>query len=341
MKTDPGPAPGRGLGRNIAPFVPIYFFLALINLTLKIRAAPGWFDGLLAWNHHSLLDFAFTNNEQSRLFQFAIPELLVRLFGLSVEHAYLVQRLVFVWLALTLFHVYLRHWFGRGLAFAGAALLAAVMPLTYLFDLQESFSFLMVSFLLGLWAIRAGRPVLFTLALVLGALDNETTLVLPAVYFFTIVRGWHAQALWDAGWRSVACAAPAYLVTGVIRYVTRHQEHLGGAWHLTDNFAGIWKDLQKSPLDYYGATYLSAPFVYGVLWVYAFLGWSRKPRFLRAGLLMVPFFLVAHLITGIISESRQMMPLAYVIIPAAFFWLFGDEPGAVRAPAEGVTSPSG
>jgi len=324
VKGDSGPSAERSLGREVWPFVPIYLALSLINLILKIRATPAWFDGELARNHESLLRFTYTNNEQSRLFQFLIPELFVRLFGLSVEHAYLVQRLGFVWLAFVLFHIYMRHWFDAGRSFAGVVLLAAIMPLTYPLDLQESFSFLMVSFLLGLWAIRADRPVLFALALILGALDNETTLVLPAVYFFAHVRGWRPRALWDVGWRTLAVAAPAYLVTAIIRYINRHQPHLGGAWHLPDNLEGLWNDVQRSPLDYYEAKYLGLLFVYGALWVYAYLGWARKPPFLRAGLLMIPLFLVSHLLTGIIAEPRQMIPLAYIIIPASFCWLFPD-----------------
>ena len=30
---------------------------------------------------------------------------------------------------------------------------------------------------------------------------------------------------------------------------------------------------------------------------------------------MVPLFILAHLITGKIEEARQMIPLAYIIIP--------------------------
>jgi hypothetical protein len=311
--------------REVLPFALVYFFLALINLSIKLQLTKNWFNGRLAQNHQQLLAFQYTNNEQSRLFQYYIPELLVRLFGLSVEHAYLVQRWAFVWLAFVLFHAYLRGWFGRELAFAGVCLLAAVLPLTYQGDLQESSPFLMLSFLCGLWAIRDGPDWLVALALLVGALNNETTLILPAVFFFLHFRGWRRAEFWPVAWRTAAVAAPAYLVTALIRYVTRHQKHLGGAFHLPYNLGGILSGLLYSPLDYYKAEYLHPFFFFGPLWVYAYLRLADKPRFLRASLLMVPLFLLAHLITGIIAEVRQMVPLAYVIIPAAFFRLFEDE----------------
>jgi hypothetical protein len=303
----------------------VYCCLALINLAAKVKVTPAWFDGELERNHKRLLAFEYTNNEQSRLLQFYLPELLVRLLGLSVERAYLLQRWAFVWLALVLFHVYLRHWFGPGLTFGGVGLLAAVLPLTYIHDLQESAPFLMVSFLCGLWAVRAGRPWLFALALVVGALNNETTLALPAVFFFAHFRGWRPGALGAVGWRTLAVAAPAFLLTAGIRYVNRNQPHLGGGWHGPDNVGGILSNLGYPVLDYYRADYLRPLFLLGPLWIYAYLRWGQKPRFIRATLLMAPLFVAAHLITGIFSEARQMVPLAYVIIPAAFFRLFPGE----------------
>jgi hypothetical protein len=319
-----GPISWRG---EVLPISLICLFLSLIELFLKLRSTPPWFDGTLESNHHLLMARAYTNNEQSRLFQFLIPEAFVRLFGVSVVHAYALQRLLFVWLSFVLFHVYLRHWFRRGAAFAGVCLLAAILPFTFLPDLQESAPFLMVSFLCGLWAIRAERPILFALALVVGALNNETTLVLPAVYFFYHFCGWGLRSLWAVAWRTAVVAAPAYLVTIGIRYVNRDRPHLGGALHISDNAAGVWSNLQfRLDRDFFTAyNYLSLFIFFGALFLYAYLHWSRKPRFLRAALLMVPLFVLSNFITGIISEVRQMVPLAYVIIPAAFFWLFEDE----------------
>jgi hypothetical protein len=305
----------------------VYFFLALTNLVLKLRAAGGWLSGELDDNQRRLLEFAYYNNEQSRLLQFLIPEFLVRCFGLSVPNAYMVQRLVFVWLAFVLFHVYQRRWFRGGLAFAGVTLLAAILPLTYLWDLQESAPLLMVTFLWGLWAIRDDRPIQFAVALFVGALNNETTLALAAAYFFYNLRGWQPRPLWTVTWRTLAVSAPAYLVTGIIRYINLDRPHLGGAWHLPDNlyYIGLHFLFPTLDYDYFHHNYLAIFVLFGTLWIYAYLRWAQKPPFLRAALLMVPLFILAHLLTGIISEVRQMVPLAYIIIPASFFWLFPDE----------------
>jgi hypothetical protein len=321
MGTSQAPQNLKCAPREILFFAAIYLFLALIQLSAKLKVTPGWFDGSLESMHARLLARDYTNNEQSRLLQFLMPELFVRTFGLSVPHAYVLQRWLFVWLAFTLFHLYLRYWFSPAQSFGGVCFLAAVMPVTYIHDLQESAPLLMVTFLLGLWAVRAERPVLFALALLVGAADNETSLFLAAVF---ALAAWPGKPFGAVAWRTAAVTAPALVFTVLVRFVNRDRPHLGGAWHLGDNLEGLWKGLLAPPLDYARTQVLSPLFLFGPMWVLAFFGWTRKPRFLRGALLAVPLFILPHFITGIISESRQMVPLAYILIPGAFFTLFAE-----------------
>lgn len=313
------------MNRTRLPFILFYACLSFLELRLKLQATPAWFDGTLDRNHPALLAFRYTQNEQSRVLQFYIPELLVRTLGVSVSHAYMIQRWAFVAIAFMLFHTYLRRWFSEALAFAGVLLLAAVMPFSFYNDLQESSAFLLPSFLVGLWTIRDGPSWSFALALLIGALNNETTLSLAAVYFADRFREWRPVSMWRTIWQTLAVTAPALVYTAWIRYATSGRSHLGGARHWGDNIGGILADLRLSPLEYHRAAYLSIFFIFNVLWIFAFLRISEKPRFVRATLLLIPAFVIPHLLTGIIFEVRQMVPLAFVVIPAAFFWMFRQE----------------
>ena len=76
--------------RELFTFAPIYFFLALINLLLKLKSTPAWTDGTLVHWHDLFLRFAGPNNEQSRLLQFLVPELIHTLLRVSIEHAYMI-----------------------------------------------------------------------------------------------------------------------------------------------------------------------------------------------------------------------------------------------------------
>ena len=186
--------------REMLLFGAVYFFVALIQLRTKLVATPTWFDGTLERNHALLRAFQHTNNEQSRLLQFYIPEALHRVAGLSIAHAYLLQHWAFVLATLLCFHAYLRRWFTPGAAFAGVMTLAAILPLTYMDDLQESAPLLMLTFLLALWAIRERHAGWYTFTLAAGALNNETMLVLPAAYFFCNFMGGISPV--GEGWRS-------------------------------------------------------------------------------------------------------------------------------------------
>jgi hypothetical protein len=307
--------------REIHLFGWLYAFLSFLELRPKLAVTAAWFDGTLERQHAALLAFQYANNEQSRVLQYAVPEFLVRTLGVTVQHAYMLQRWAFVAVAFILFHAYVRRWFSRELAFAAVCLLAATLPFSFMNDLQESFALLLATTVAALWAIRDGSSSVVAAVLLFGALNNETILALVSIYFVDRLR---ASSLWQAAWRTVAVAAPAFIYTGWIRYVTRDRPHLGGARHWGDNVHGILSDLQQNPLDYPRAVYLSMFFIFNVLWIFALLRLSDKPRFVRATLILIPAFLIPHMLTGIIYEVRQMVPLAFVVIPAAFFWIFRE-----------------
>lgn len=307
---------------ELLKFGSVYVFMALINLRVKLSLTPAWFDGTLIENHQRLLAYQYFNNEQSRLLQFYIPEAFKRLLGLSIVHAYILQRWLFVFLAFLCFHFYLRKWFDSKLSFAGVMFLAAIMPLCYFNHLQESAPLLLLTFLLALWAIREHRTVWYMLVLGLGSINNETMLILPAVFFFYNFKGFELRHLVRLSAVTLVSSLPAYVLAGAIRYINRDRPHLGRAWHWPDNTELFWQQLGAFPLDYWQATYLYILFLFGAFWVYAFLRYSKKPLFLRRAALMIPLFIFAHLLTGVIYEVRQMLPLSFIVIPMALFYLF-------------------
>ena len=309
---------------ELLKFGSVYFFVALIELQAKLSVTPAWYDGTLVGNHSLLLAFQYTNNEQSRLLQFYIPEAFARLLGLSVINAYILQRWLFVFLALLCFHAYLRKWFDARLALAGVMSLAAIMPLSYFNDLQESAPLLLLTFLSGLWAIREHRTGWYMLILAVGAVNNETMLFLPSVYFCYGFNGLQWRRLGGLVLATLASSLPAFLLVGAIRYLNRDRPHLGPVWQLPNNIESLLGQLKSSPLDYWRAYYFYIFFIFGALWVYAFLKYARKPLFLRRAALMIPLFVLGHFLTGRIHEVRQFVPLSFLIIPMAFFYLFPE-----------------
>ncbi len=311
--------------RELVIFAPVYFFLSVISLRDKLLLTPDWFDGTLRQNHLLLLQFQYTNNEQSRVLQFVIPEFLRWLFALNIRDAYILQRWLFTLVALVCLHFYLGKWFRTPVRFAGVLFVAAILPLAYQNELQESFALLQVTFLAGLWAIRDNNAPAFVLALLIGALNNETTLALPIVYLFYNLKTLRPTDLARTALNTLLVSLPAALAVGILRFVTRDRPHLGGAWHWPDNIAGLFSPDYTSLLQLYRFSYWYIFIIFGAFWLYAFLRFRDQPLFLKRASLMIPFFVGAHMITGIISEVRQMLPLTGIVVPMALYTLFPSE----------------
>jgi len=304
---------------------------------LKLQAAYlVWFKGTLTENHILLWKFQYFNNEQSRLLQWIIPQAIMKFTHLSIPDAYMLQRFVFVFLAFLCFHFYMRKWLSPGESFAGVAFLAAVMPLTFgEGDLQESAPLLMLLFVLGLWAIRAQKTLIFELILVVGSMTNETILILPAVYFFYHFRWVHPKdvdsrnlrELFNLVEHTLLIALPPFAIAAIIRYITRDRPHLGGDVILwSSNWQGVWDSIKFINLfDLYTSEFLFFILLFSIFWLYALLGYRTSGLFLQRAFWIVPLFVIAHFVTGKIEESRQMIPLGFLLIPMGLSFVLSKE----------------
>lgn len=310
--------------RELLVFAPLYAWLSFINYAIKLRVTPAWFS-TLEINHAALLNFSYTNNEQSRLLQFYIPELFHQVFGISIQPSYGLARLIFVFLTYLAFHRYLRKWFSAGEAFAGVALFAAIVPFTHMNDLQESSPLLMLLFLLALTAIRDEQMCVMLSVFFVGGLTNETMLILPSVYFFYHLRFDNLKTVFGIAGKSFLISIPLLITLVPIRYYTWDRPVLGGGFHWPDNINNIFLQMSLNPLRWPGSDYLFFILLFGVLWCYSLIAYAISPRFLRRASWMIPFFILTHLITGKINEPRQMIPLSFIIIPMAMFFILGNK----------------
>jgi len=313
-------------------YIPIYFFISFTDLILKLRHAPAWQNGTLVENHNLLMAFQYFNNEQSRILQFLVPEALHRIFDTSIITSYAIARLAFVFLAFVVFHYFLRKWFSPIASFGGVMILSSALMVSFLIhDLQESAPLLMLLFILGLWAIREEKDGLFCLFMLLGGgMTNETMLVLPLGYFLYRVRSLKFTHLLRTGIRTVLLAAPAFIAQGTLRYINRFQPHLGGAFHWPDNIQGIWAELTFPYQAIFNGEFIYLFLVFSIFWILAVIGLFKSPLFFRRVFWITPFFLAANLITGKINESRQMIPLGFILIPMALFIMVPEAAGAVK-----------
>ncbi len=297
---------------------PLYFFFSLINLSVKLRITSAWGNGTLVRSHGLFIQFIGTNNEQSRILQFMIPEALHRILGISIEHGYMLQRLGFVFLTFCCFHFYLRAWFGLSGAFSGVIFLSAIMPLTYMNHLQESSPLLMLTFLLSLWAIRERKTFLLILAFIVGAFNNETILILPLAYFLYNYESTDLKAFRKLIWRTFLISLPLIIIIGSIRYLTRNNPPLAPLWQLPNNIFAFQAGFKSGLLSASNFIF----YIFNLVWIYAFLEINNKPLFMRRLSVLIPVFLFIHLLIARLEETRLMLPLSFLVIPMGLWFIF-------------------
>ncbi len=278
--------------------------------------------------HMSVIAGTYVAPVQYRILTYALAEGLVRL-GLPIHSAHEVWRVIFTTLSLFVFYKFLRRWFSPMLSLVGMFMLAAIIPLTYVYYMMGvTDPANMLVFFLAFWAMRERRDVWLIPLVGIGMLNRETPILLPlfyaAVRFGQPLRQWLPLFLITSG-----LAVGVYLGLRVAyRPVCCDYGILEAIWvNLTD-----WR------------AYLDGIVVFNIgLWG-AWIGWRRRPEFLRRLSLMVPVFIVPYLVQGTMRESRYYLPVLAIVIPMVLLYLIDllrDEPSPRPrdpAPPQGVIS---
>jgi hypothetical protein len=200
--------------------------------------------------------------------------------------------------------------------------------------LQESSPLLLLTFLIGLWAIRDKKTVLLIGTFVIGGLNNETMLILPLAYFLFNFQSSDVTSLLKLAWKTFLISFPLIIIIVSIRYLTRNNPALAPLWQLPNNINNF-KDGFKSGL-------LSASnfifYLFNLFWLYAYLGLKHKPLFMRRLSIIIPAFVAVHLLVARLEETRLMLPLSFLIIPMGLWFIFYSRPDASMPTGTSVTT---
>src|SRR5206468_4223664 len=111
-----------------------------------------------------------------------LAESLVRL-GLPIHSAHEVWRVIFTSSSLYVFYRYLRGWFAPLVAVLGTFMLAAAIPLTYVYYMmQVSDPLNMLVFFLAFWAMREERDLWLIPLVGIGMFNRESPVMIPVFY---------------------------------------------------------------------------------------------------------------------------------------------------------------
>src|ERR1700704_4434762 len=158
-------------------------------------------------DHTRVIAGTFVSPDQYRVLTYLLAEALVRL-GVPIHSAHEVWRGIFSNTSLYGFYRYLRGWFTPLVALLGTFMLAAAIPLTYVYYMMQVTDPLnMLVFFLAFWVMREGKDPWLIPLVGVGMLNRESPVLIPV--FYLAVR-------WGRPWRTwlpVLIASSALAVT--------------------------------------------------------------------------------------------------------------------------------
>lgn len=176
----------------------------------------------------------------------------------------------------------------------------------YMYDFTVLFLFT-----LGLWLMYRQAWAAYLLVFGLGTLNKETMLFLVIIFLVYFWPRLPRPTLSALGASQLGIFA---LIQGALRY--RYRNNPGGAveWHLPDQLSAYQRIFVDSPWLLAVWAVALALVALAMAW-----GWNRKPVFLRAALIPLPFFAALMLFWGYPLEVRaamEMLPvMALLMLP--------------------------
>jgi hypothetical protein len=257
--------------------------------------------------HVRVIAGTFYSPDQYRILTYALAEGLVRL-GLPIHSAHEVWRVIFTSAALFVFYRFALGWFAPMLAVLCMFMLAAALPLTYVYYMmQVSDPLNMFVFFLAFWAMREQRDRWLIPLVGIGMLNRESPLLIPLFY---------AAVRWGRPWRHWVPMLGATAILALVVYAGLRLAYgpkppccsTDPLEHLMVNFTD-WR------------AYVDALGVLNIALWGGWVGWRRRPEFLRRTALMVPVFILPYLMYGTVREARYYLPILAVLIPMSVFYL--------------------
>lgn len=240
-------------------------------------------------------------------------EALVKLTGATPMNVWYATRLFWIFAAFVAMHAYLRTWFTEQAAFAGVALTAATLPLTFTNSWPHPDHIPELAlFTLGAFAVARGRDLLFAIVLALAAFNRETSVFLVLLYAVAgpITR---ARAV-----RGVVFGLEWFTIYAGLRAVRgmQHYEY----WQAPRNLADLMVPLPADSYDPYYRLYAYFGLVlFGPMVYLAVTGTRGAPLFIRRALIVAPcVFLIGFLFSNII-EVRIFTPVYPLVLPGVMF----------------------
>lgn len=265
--------------------------------------------------HHGIVERTARAPDRYRILVPYVLDLPIRTLTqvMPYERAFGRVYAAFYWLAITVMlytlFLSLRTFFTTEQALVGVLVAASTLPMALRYHAYSPYSLLEPTFFaLALLWIREERRVRLALLMLVATLNRETGIFI--VFFFLAVAPLDRPHV-----RSAAMLLTIWAAT-----------FWGLRWYAGD--APRFFDLQTTwvgntaSLGQVAIAATSWMLLLGAFWLYAAMGISRAPAFVRRTALVLPVYVLTILVWGTWVEVRLWLPMYPVILPLALSYLF-------------------
>ena len=256
--------------------------------------------------------------DQYRVLTYALAQGLMDL-GLPIHSAHEIWHVIFTSLSLFVLYRFLRGWFSPLTSLLGMFMLAAAIPLTYVYYMmQVSDPLNMLVYFLAFWAIRERRDLWLIPLVTIGMFNRESPIVIPL--FYAAVRWGEPVRKW----------IPIFLATSLLAVAVYYGLRVAIGPRPPCCSTDMGHNLLVNLTDW--RAYVDVLGVLNIALWGSWIGWRRRPEFLRRLSLVVPIFILPYLLEGTVRESRYYLPLLGILIPMVLFYLIDvvrEEPTAM------------
>jgi len=224
---------------------------------------------------------------------------------------------IFVLSAFPLFHKYLEKWFERKTCFLITVILIYLLPVSFGYDYPSDFFELMV-FITGYMLIRDRKDSFLYLLIFLASFDRPTSIFLAIAYFISNVERKNFLNISVKSFTYFICWLIPVIGLIVARGVRPYRCNI---IMVAKEIEGIGSSLLLRSHTFFDFLF----FLFPLLFIYAIFKQEKECRFLRRNIMTVAIIFLVGSIIGSIHEVRIFYPILPILVPLAFYPLFGNQ----------------
>jgi hypothetical protein len=291
-------------------YISIYLFVAFVYVRLNTVVNMESMDNYLIEFHHKLINGTFLTPIQYRLISYYLPELIHKVFHISLKLSYIILRYIWVSLSLIIFHKYLKKWFNERIAHFGTLYFGIMFFWTIRKNIEnQSEPLNILLFVISLILIIDEKYYLLLITIIIGSFNKLTIIFIPAIYF---LYNYKRLNFWQLVFRTFLLFLPVFIICGGLRYYFRKNPYQCDLIQLSYNLSSIYN--------------IAKPIIlFNLFWILPFIKFRSKPIFFKRVFLIVPLFVLLHFLIGIVYETRLFLPLAPILIPMGLLTIFGNK----------------